>query len=310
MLKSVFLFFKNNGIFGYGLRILPNLVKIRGGDERSETLEKIAQALEDQRLNKKLQDILEDPGLDKEQKRILMSQITKNVLEQSLKNQEDWKTSGYRNSLKLALKHPVYSQVKRKSPYLLMSLPMFQELKRGALARAIGQTTIPLSLTTYLGIAMPFYAVSSILEMVVPYKNVKLTCFYSKKLIGLPFIICCVSIDKISRPFEQHFIGQPLPIDINNLMGTIPTKSDIEVLDKIMNLKQEVRSYPGNLDMINDVTRKQYEKLFPNDDIFSSILPDFDQPIDSSIINSFKTDNISPIEVPEYNYNPGPKPEP
>jgi hypothetical protein len=38
MLKSCVSFFENNGVFGYGLKFLPRILSLRGGDDKTEIL--------------------------------------------------------------------------------------------------------------------------------------------------------------------------------------------------------------------------------------------------------------------------------
>ena len=280
MLKSCFLFLKNNGMFGYGLKILPKVLSLRGGDENTENLRL---ALEAQRLDLELQAILDDPGLSRKQKRKLALEITKGVLEKSLKTSQSWKTGSYRKALQFAAKHPIYTQVKRKFPFMIMSVPMFEELKRGTLAGAIGLRTIPIKLTTYTGLSMPVFIASSIIEKVVPYESVKIGCRFTKQIVGLPFIFCCLVIDKVTEPLEEKIFGQTIPIDVNNFMGTMPTRSDIVTLDDITGLKEQAQ-YSGNLESISETTRKKWEDILKPDDMMSSLsstVADFEQAMGS-----------------------------
>jgi hypothetical protein len=271
---------------GYCLKFLPKIISLRGGDESSEIM-----GLAAQRLDEEIQAILEDPGLNQEQKRKLVREITKGILEKSLKTHKSWKTGSYRKALQLAAKHSVYSQVKRKSPFIIMSIPMFQELKRGALARAIGQATIPIKLTTYAGLAMPVFVASCIVEMVVPYKGVKMGCRVTKQVVGFPFLVCCLTIDRISQPFEEMGFDQSIPIDANNLMGTMPTRSDIAMLDDITGLKEQAQ-YPGNLESWSEKTLDKCEELLKTDDMMSSLastVSDFEQTMGSAATSDTKS---------------------
>lgn len=290
---------------GYGLKFLPKVLSLRGGGENTEILRQVAESLADQRLNEEIQAILDDSELNTEQKRKLVREITKGILEKSLKTQEPWKTSSYIKPLQVAAKYPIYSQVKRKSPFIVMSVPMFHELKRGALARAIGQATIPIKLTTYAGLAMPVFVASCIVEMVVPYEGVKIGCRITKQVVGFPFLVCCLTIDKVTQPFEEMSFGQPIPIDANNLMGTMPTRSDIAMLDEISGLKEQAQ-YPGNLDSITEAPRKKCEELFPNlepDDMLSSLsstVNDFEQ----AMVSDATGDNMCPLHNPSATLGP------
>jgi hypothetical protein len=328
MLKSCVSFIKNNGVFGYSLKFLPKVLSLRGGGENPELLQQVKESIAAQQLDEQIQAILNDSELNREQKRKLVREITKGILGKSLKTQKSWKTSSYRKSLQLAAKHPIYSQVKRKSPFVVMSVPMFHELKRGALARAIGQATIPIKLTTYAGLAMPVFVASSIVEMVVPYKSVKVGCRITKQVVGFPFLVCCLTIDKITEPLEEMSFGQPIPIDANSLMGTMPTRSDIGMLDELMGLKEQAQ-YHGNLDSLTEATRKKCEELFPNlepdgmlsslfetEAEFKNIAPDtpskmtakspsatvdeFEQAMNSHSASAMG-ENMCPIQAPTYN---------
>ncbi len=102
MLKSCLSFLKNNGVLGYGLKLLPKVLSLRGGDENIEILRQVAESLAAQRLDEEIQAILDDSGLNSKQKRKLVREITKGILEKSLKTHKSWKTSSYRKAL-----HPV-----------------------------------------------------------------------------------------------------------------------------------------------------------------------------------------------------------
>lgn len=134
MLKLCVSFFKNNGLFGYGLKFLPKVLSLRGG-ENTEILREVAESLAAQRLNEEIQAILDDTGITREQKQKLVREITKGVLQKSFKSSKFWKTSSYRKSLQFGAEYPVYSQIKKKFLFILMSGPMFCELKRGKLVR-------------------------------------------------------------------------------------------------------------------------------------------------------------------------------
>ena len=132
-----------------------------------------------------------------------------------------------------------------------------------------------------LCLSMPIFFASSMIEMVVPYEDVKIGCRITKQIVGLPLILCCVAIEKVTESLEERIFGQTIPIDANNLMGTMPTKSDIAMLDEIAGLKDQAQ-YPGNLESINEATRKKCKELFPNsepNDMMSSL---------SSTVNDFE----------------------
>ena len=147
---------------------------------------------------------------------------------------------------------------------------------------------------------MPVFVASSIVEMVVSYEGVKIGCRVTKQVVGFPFLMCCLTIDKVTQGFEKMSFGQTIPIDANNLMGTMPTKSDIVMLDEIAGFKDQAQ-YPGNLESINEATRKKCKKLFPDsepNDMLSSLsstVNDFEQTMGSAMGGK-----MSPIRGPRY----------
>jgi hypothetical protein len=204
----------------------------------------------------------------------------------------------------------MYTKLKRKTPFVAMSLPipMFNKLKKGSLARALGQSTIPISLRTYLGLSMSVFVASSIVEIVAPYKQVKVGCRVIKQVISMPFFFCCLTLDKITEPFEKMAFGQTIPMDVLNLMGTVPITPYIKIIDKIRGLEEQSQSAqsPCNLDSLTEETLKRYKELFPNlepeDDMMSSLLStkaDFEKTMGSAA-KSTKSDNIISIPAPIY----------
>lgn len=56
----------------------------------------------------------------------------------------------------------------------------------------------------------------------------------------LVFYGVCSTVDQLIAPIETKTVGQPLPIDAPQLMGTIPQKSDVEELRKLRKLAQSI----------------------------------------------------------------------
>jgi hypothetical protein len=75
---------------------------------------------------------------------------------------------------------------------------------------------------------MPVFVVSCIVEMIVPYKSIKIGCRVTKQVIGLPFLTCCLTINTIIQPFEKMGFGE-----------SMPTRSDITMLDELTGLKEQ-----------------------------------------------------------------------
>jgi hypothetical protein len=110
-------------MLGYGLRFLPKILSLRGSSESPKIM-----GLREQLVDNQIQVIIKDPGFTREQKRKLMQEITEGILDKNLKTEKSWSKGNYRKALQLAAKYPFYSQIKRKSPFIIMSMPMFGEL--------------------------------------------------------------------------------------------------------------------------------------------------------------------------------------
>ena len=142
-------------------------------------------------------------------------------------------------SLVAKAKHPFYSKVKSKIPYVIMSPFTFSELARLASFRVAGLASAPLTLPGIIGFSMPCAVTFSMLEMYAPDKF-KLPCKCAKWTGGIVFYGLCSSIDYVTAGFETQIFGVPLPLDAPQLMGTLPAMSDIKELQKLKQLADSI----------------------------------------------------------------------
>lgn len=256
---KIFKFFRKNGISGY---LTEKIFNTRCGGNSV-----LDEAFRKQQLNEELLKIVTDPDLSDDQKRRLLRQVSNGVLDSSLKNARTWDNSPYRRMIIQCAEHPFYSQVKRKSIFVVSSVPMFGELQRGALTRALGQSTHPFTFGTYMGLALPVLCTASILEMVVPFEPLKCGCRVIKISCGAPVIILGCAVDWVTAPFEKWRFGQPLPADTQGMMGTLPAARDIDTLDDLLDLKKKLGIPAPNIDDINEETKKLLGTLFEGEDL-------------------------------------------
>ena len=142
-------------------------------------------------------------------------------------------------SLVAKAKHPFYSKVKSKIPYVIMSPFTFSELARLASFRVAGLASAPLTLPGIIGFSMPCAVTFSMLEMYAPDKF-KLPCKCAKWTGGIVFYGLCSSIDYVTAGLETQIFGASLPLDAPQLMGTLPAMSDIEELQKLKQLADSI----------------------------------------------------------------------
>jgi len=142
-------------------------------------------------------------------------------------------------SLVAKAKHPFYSKVKSKIPYVIMSPFTFSELARLASFRVAGLASAPLTLPGIIGFSMPCAVTFSMLEMYAPDKF-KLPCKCAKWTGGIVFYGLCSSIDYVTAGLETQIFGVSLPLDAPQLMGTLPAMSDIEELQKLKQLADSI----------------------------------------------------------------------
>jgi hypothetical protein len=142
-------------------------------------------------------------------------------------------------SLVAKTKHPVYSKIKSKIPYVILSPFTFSELARLATYRCCGFTSAPFTIPALIGFSMPCAVTFSMLEMYAPDKF-KFPCKCAKWTGGIVFYGVSSSIDYVTAGFETQRFGEPLPIDAPQLMGTLPKTSDLKELQKLKQLADSI----------------------------------------------------------------------
>jgi hypothetical protein len=142
-------------------------------------------------------------------------------------------------SLIAKTKHPFYSKIKGKVPYVILSPFTLSELTRLATYRLAGFTSAPLTISALIGLSMPCAVTFSMLEMYAPEK-LKLPCKCAKWTGGLVFYGVCASVDYVTAGIETQTFGEPLPIDAPNLMGTLPKTTDLKELQKLQRLADSI----------------------------------------------------------------------
>ena len=123
----------------------------------------------------------------------------------------------------------MYSKVKGKILYFILAPATFAKLKRLAIYRLAGYNSAPITLAALIGFSMPCALTFSMAEMYVPDK-LKLPCKIMKLCKGFAFYGLCYRIDYVAADFEKTKFGQELQLNAPELMGTFPTKHDIDEL--------------------------------------------------------------------------------
>jgi hypothetical protein len=147
--------------------------------------------------------------------------------------------------------HPVYSKIKSKIPYAILSPFTFSELARLAAYRVAGFASAPITIGAFIGFSMPCAVTFSMLEMYVPDKF-KFPCKCAKWSGGLVFYGVSSSVDYITSGIETKKFGQPLPIDAPQLMGTLPDSKDVDELWKLRKLAQSIIKKENPLNMLGE----------------------------------------------------------
>jgi hypothetical protein len=125
-------------------------------------------------------------------KKEIVYRFQKRLINSKLNSYED---NEYRQLLPNATRHPTNFQLKRKTLFATMAIPMFGELKRGAVARAMRIDKILFAFTgTYFDISMPISISANIEEMIIPCKTVKVAYRYIKNSGSASLFACSVFI--------------------------------------------------------------------------------------------------------------------
>lgn len=152
---------------------------------------------------------------------------------------EELKLARLRKNLIAKTKHSIYSKIKSKVPYALLTPFTFSELSRLASYRLAGFASAPLTIGGFIGFSMPCALTFAMLEMYVPNKF-KFPCKCAKWSGGIVFYGVCSSVDYLTAGLENKCFGEELPIDAPQLMGTHPKMDDINELKKLKILAESV----------------------------------------------------------------------
>lgn len=220
-------FYKENGLFGVCSRKINH---IRGG---ADNLGKVPHApvkdpsstAETPRIAEQLDDILNDPRITEDQKapyRYLRE-------DPIFGDHEKLKIDKLRKSLIAKAQHHLYTKIKGKVPYAILSPFTFSELARLGAYRAAGFASAPFTLPAFIGLSMPCAVTFSMLEMYAPDKF-KFPCKCLKWTGGAVFYGVCAGVDYATVGIETKIFGQPLSIDAPQLMGTLPAENDLRKL--------------------------------------------------------------------------------
>jgi hypothetical protein len=232
-------FYRNNGLLGLSL---SKINKLRAGADdfgriphtelSFETSSKTSEAS----LNaEQIDDILNDDRISNAQKYPF----------QKLREDPMFGDSGevvsdrLCKSLIAKTRHPVYSRIKSKIPYVILSPFTFSELTRLASYRVAGLASAPLTIAAIIGFSMPCAVTFSMLEMYAPDKF-KFPCKCAKWTGGIVFYGVCSSVDYVTAGIENQMFGESFPIDAPQLMGTIPTMADVKEIQKLKQLADSI----------------------------------------------------------------------
>ena len=253
LIRKIRNYYQYKGLLGISIK---RLIKIRGGDDflkvqnvevvdtNKPSKSKTSQALE------QIDEILNDDRITNEQKNPFRN-IREEICENS--NSEKIKMKRLRDSLIAKLNYPVYSKIKGKIPYAILSPFTFSELARLANYRVAGLTSAPFTISSLLGILMPYAVTFSMLKMYVP-DRLKFPCKCAKWSGGIVFYGVSNAVDHITAPIEKKKSGQALPIDAPQLMGTLPERNDVKEFWKKRKLADSMSVLCTSLDtLLNQV---------------------------------------------------------
>ena len=178
---------------------------------------------------------MNDDRIGEEQKKPFRTIREESIFDDS----EKIKMERLRDSLIAKTNYPIYSKIKGKIPYAILTPFTFSELARLASYRIAGFTSAPFTIASFLGISMPCAVTFSMLEMYAP-DRLKLPCKCAKWSGGLVFYGVCSTVDYFTAPIETKTAGQPLPMDAPQLMGTLPQRSDVKELWRLRKLAKSV----------------------------------------------------------------------
>lgn len=226
-------FYRNNGFLGV---CLNSICQLRGGDESLRLPHsKRTDPSPISSRSKYVDEVLDNDDIAEIYKKPFRSFREDPIFPDS----ERLKQDRLRKSLMAKSRHPIYSRIKGKVPYAILSPFTFTELARLACYRVNGYTSAPLTMGAIIGFSMPCAVTFSMLEMYAPDKF-KFPCKCAKWSGGLIFYGVCSSVDYLTSGVENKFLGEELPIDAPELMGTLPTMVDLEELKRAAALAKSI----------------------------------------------------------------------
>jgi hypothetical protein len=244
-------FFKNNGLFGVSLSKISQLrsgADDYGKNPHTKVFSQTSSSTSETSLNPaQIDTILNDDQISEEQKKPFRNLREDPMFGDSEKLYYD----RLRKSLIAKTQHPVYSKIKGKIPYAILSPFTFGELARLATYRVAGFTSAPLTIGGFIGLSMPCAVTFSMLEMYAPDKF-KFPCKCAKWTGGIVFYGVCSSVDYVTSGIETKKFGQPLPIDAPQLMGTLPNTNDLDELKKLKQLARSLTEKSNPLNMLGE----------------------------------------------------------
>ena len=231
-------FYKQNGLLGI---CWSSIGRLRGGSDSLNI--RNYQVKESSPSSSCVDAILEDDQISEECKKPFRRLREDPMFSDGEKLRQD----RLRRSLIAKTKHPLYSKIKAKIPYAILTPFTFSELSRLGTYRLAGFTSAPLTIGGFIGFSMPCAVTFSMLEMYAPDKF-KFPCKCAKWAGGVVYFGVCSSLDYLSAGLENKFLGEELPIDAPQLMGTLPTKNDLEELKKLKRLAESIMEKSPNVD--------------------------------------------------------------
>ena len=244
-------FYKENGLLGICSRKIGH---IRGGADNLgkkvpyEPVKSPLSTSETPRTAEQIDEILNDPRITEDQKAPYRS-----LREDPMYgDHEELIGDKLRASLIAKAQHPLYTKIKGKVPYAILSPFTFSELARLGAYRAAGFASAPLTLPAFIGFSMPCAVTFAMLEMYAPDKF-KFPCKCLKWTGGAVFYGVCAGVDYATAGIETKTFGQPLPIDAPQLMGTLPAKNDLDELRKLKALAESMMKKSNPLSTLGEL---------------------------------------------------------
>jgi hypothetical protein len=227
-------FYRRNGVFGLVLTKLLKLTKLSNSTSNtmSNTIIKSRGGQLDRPDRQIIEAIIKDEQISDRFKRPYRQALTEEFFDNYIEETKDRVLDKLRKSLIVKSQFPVYSNLKSKSPYLIMTPILFSELTRISVYKAAGLTYVPPNFYSYLAFSMPSTITFTMIENYLPdeFVKAKLISKYLKWTSGLAFYSVAFGVDCVTKGFEQRVFKTEIPINIQETLGTIPKMSDIDEL--------------------------------------------------------------------------------